>query len=64
MGSVSGGPSELAAQRAAIFPSVPIAFMTGVPPKRRAALGVTHGRVIEKPFELETLLESVAEMLK
>ena len=37
--------------------------MTGVPPKRRAALGVTHDRVIEKPFELETLLASVAEML-
>jgi two-component system OmpR family response regulator len=63
MVSGSAGPAQLADQLAAIFPSVPIAFMTGVPPKRRAALGVTHGRVIEKPFELETLLASVAEML-
>jgi DNA-binding NtrC family response regulator len=63
MVSGSAGPAQLADQLAAIFPSVPIAFMTGVPPKRRAALGVTHGRVIEKPFELETLLKEVAQML-
>ena len=37
--------------------------MTGVPPRRRAALGVTHDRVIEKPFELETLLDAVNAML-
>ncbi len=63
MVSGSAGPALLAAQLAAIFPSTPITFMTGVPPKRRAALGVTHDRVIEKPFELEALLESVAAML-
>ena len=37
--------------------------MTGVPPRRRAALGVTHDRVIEKPFELETLIDTVNGML-
>jgi len=34
-----------------------------VPPRRRAALGVSHARVIEKPFELETLLDTVRGML-
>jgi DNA-binding response OmpR family regulator len=63
MVSGSAGPALLAAQLAALFPSAPITLMTGVPPKRRAALGVTHDRVIEKPFELETLLESVVAML-
>ena len=29
--------------------------MTGVPPRRRAALGVTHDAIVEKPFELEAL---------
>jgi hypothetical protein len=37
--------------------------MTGVPPKRRAAMGVAHDRVLEKPFELEALLDAVATML-
>jgi hypothetical protein len=37
--------------------------MTGVPPKRRAHLGVTHGRILEKPFELENLLQAVSAML-
>ena len=41
----------------------PVALMTGVPPHRRAALGVTHDRVVEKPFELETLLDTVRRML-
>ena len=63
MVSGSAGPAQLAAQLAAIFPEVPITLMTGVPSKRRAALGVCHDRVIEKPFELEALLDSVAAML-
>jgi DNA-binding NtrC family response regulator len=63
MVSGSAGPSLLAAQLADLFPSAPLTLMTGVPPKRRAALGVTHARVIEKPFELETLLDSVVAML-
>jgi DNA-binding response OmpR family regulator len=63
MVSGSAGPALLAGQLGLLFPSAPITLMTGVPPKRRLALGVTHDRVIEKPFELETLLESVAAML-
>jgi DNA-binding NtrC family response regulator len=59
----SAGPSELLAELAAIFPNIPTALMTGVPPRRRAALGVVHDRIIEKPFELETLLEVVGAML-
>lgn len=59
----SPGPERLAAELAEIFPGAPVAIITGVPPRRRAALGVTHGRVIEKPFELETLLETVDAML-
>jgi hypothetical protein len=47
----------------AIFPTVPVTLMTGVPPRRRAALGVIHDHIIEKPFELEALLDSVARML-
>ena len=60
----SAGPDRLASQLAKLFPRVPVTLMTGVPPKRRAALGVTHDRVIEKPFELETLLQSVSAMLR
>jgi hypothetical protein len=37
--------------------------MTGVPRNRRAALGVTHARILEKPFELEMLIELVRTML-
>jgi DNA-binding response OmpR family regulator len=59
----SSGPDRLPAQLAAMFPGVPVAIMTGVPPRRRAALGVMHDRVIEKPFEIETLLEEVKSML-
>jgi FixJ family two-component response regulator len=59
----SAGPERLADELAALFPRVPLTLMTGVPPKRRAALGVTHDRIIEKPFELEALLESVQSML-
>jgi DNA-binding response OmpR family regulator len=60
----SAGPELLAAQLARLFPLVPLTLMTGVPPKRRAALGVTHDRIIEKPFELEALLRSVKSMLE
>jgi DNA-binding NtrC family response regulator len=59
----SPGPDRLADELAGIFPGAPLALITGVPPRRRAALGVTHARVIEKPFELETLLEMVGGML-
>jgi hypothetical protein len=47
----------------AIFPLVPVTLMTGVPPKRRAAMGVAHDHIIEKPFELEELLGSIARMV-
>jgi DNA-binding NtrC family response regulator len=63
MVSGSAGPDRLPAELEAIFPGAPLALMTGVPPRRRAALGVAHARVIEKPFELETLLEAVNGML-
>jgi DNA-binding response OmpR family regulator len=59
----SSGPHRLPAQLAAMFPSVPVTIMTGVPPRRRAALGVTHDRVLEKPFEIEALLAEVHGML-
>jgi DNA-binding NtrC family response regulator len=57
-------PARLAAEIDTIFPGVPVTLMTGVPPKRRAHLGVTHDRILEKPFELEALLEAVADMLR
>jgi DNA-binding NtrC family response regulator len=56
-------PARLAEEIAAIFPGAPVTLMTGVPPKRRAHLGVTHDRILEKPFELEGLLEAVRSML-
>ena len=59
----SSGPDRLVAELAGLFPDIPVALLTGVPPRRRAALGVSHGRVIEKPFELETLLDTVRGML-
>jgi hypothetical protein len=59
----SPGPAQLPSELGGIFPSTPLALMTGVPPRRRAALGVTHARVIEKPFELETLIDTVNGML-
>jgi DNA-binding NtrC family response regulator len=59
----SAGPDKLASELTALFPGVPFTLMTGVPPKRRALLGVVHDRLIEKPFELETLLEAVQSML-
>ena len=40
----SPGPAQLPSELGGIFPSTPLALMTGVPPRRRAALGVTHDR--------------------
>jgi DNA-binding NtrC family response regulator len=59
----STGPDRLPADLAAMFPGIPLALMTGVPRNRRAALGVTHDRILEKPFELETLVDMVSAML-
>ena len=59
----SSGPDKLPAELATLFPGVPIALMTGVPPRRRAALGVTHEPIVEKPFEIETLLATITAML-
>ncbi|HEX3694022.1 MAG TPA: response regulator [Polyangia bacterium] len=59
----SAGPQQLLKELEAIFPSVPVTLMTGVPPKRRAAMGVTHDHIIEKPFELEALLAAIARMV-
>jgi len=59
----SPGPAQLPAELAAIFHGAPLALMTGVPPRRRAALGVTHERIVEKPFELEALIATVHSML-
>jgi DNA-binding NtrC family response regulator len=56
-------PARLASEIGLIFPGVPLTLMTGVPPKRRAFLGVTHDRILEKPFELEALLDAVRSML-
>ena len=55
-------PSLLMKALEDVFPGVPLALMTGVPPNRRAQLGVTHDRVLEKPFELSALLQTVADM--
>jgi DNA-binding NtrC family response regulator len=59
----SAGPHHLLKELEAMFPSVPVTLMTGVPPKRRAAMGVTHDHIIEKPFELESLLAAIARMV-
>jgi DNA-binding NtrC family response regulator len=60
----SAGPEQLPAQLHALFPKVPLTLMTGVPPKRRAAMGVEHDHILEKPFELEALLAAVGTMLR
>lgn len=57
-------PAKLAEEIDGLFPGVPLTLMTGVPPKRRAHLGVTHDRILEKPFELEALLQAVESMLR
>ena len=59
----SAGPAQLPAELGKIFDGAPLALMTGVPPRRRAALGVTHQRVVEKPFELEALIAVVHSMI-
>jgi DNA-binding NtrC family response regulator len=59
----SAGPAQLPSELADIFKGAPLALMTGVPPRRRAALGVTHERIIEKPFELEALIATVHSMI-
>ena len=57
------GPAQLTAELAEIFQGAPLALMTGVPPRRRAALGVIHERIIEKPFELEALIATIHSMI-
>jgi DNA-binding NtrC family response regulator len=59
----SAGPAQLPAEVAEIFQGAPLTLMTGVPPRRRAALGVTHERILEKPFELEALIAAVSHMV-
>ena len=59
----SAGPASLAGEIEAMFPGVPLALMTGVPSQRREVMGVTHARVVEKPFELEELLGAVRAMV-
>ena len=58
-----GDPARLANEIGALFPGVPLTLMTGVPPNRRAQLGVAHDRVLEKPFELASLLGAVEAMV-
>jgi DNA-binding response OmpR family regulator len=60
----SAGPEHLREEVQAIFPGVPLTLMTGVPPKRRASLGVDDDRILEKPFELEALLAVVRAMVE
>jgi DNA-binding NtrC family response regulator len=57
-------PSALIPSLTAAFPDVPVALMTGVPAQRRALLGVTHDRIIDKPFDLEALLATVAALIE
>ena len=59
----SAGPAQLPAELADIFKGAPLALMTGVPPRRRATLGVTHDRILEKPFELEDLIATIHSMI-
>jgi len=59
----SAGPEHLRAEVAALFPGVPLTLMTGVPPKRRAIMGVDDDHILEKPFELEALLDAVRAMI-
>jgi len=60
----SAGPEHLRGEIQAIFPGVPLTLMTGVPPKRRALLGVDDDHILEKPFELEALLAVVRAMVE
>ncbi|HVU49603.1 MAG TPA: response regulator [Polyangia bacterium] len=60
----SAGPEHLRGEIQALFPGVPLTLMTGVPPKRRALLGVDDDQILEKPFELEALLSVVRAMVE
>jgi DNA-binding response OmpR family regulator len=60
----SAGPEHLRREIQGLFPGVPLTLMTGVPPKRRALLGVEDDHILEKPFELEALLAAVRAMLE
>jgi DNA-binding response OmpR family regulator len=60
----SAGPEHLRGEIQALFPGVPLTLMTGVPPKRRALLGVDDDKILEKPFELEALLAVVRAMVE
>jgi DNA-binding response OmpR family regulator len=59
----SAGPGRLRHEIQGLFPGVPLTLMTGVPPKRRALLGVEDDQILEKPFELEALLAAVSAMV-
>jgi DNA-binding response OmpR family regulator len=59
----SSGPEHLRDEIETMFPGVPLTLMTGVPPKRRALLGVDDDHILEKPFELEALLAAVRAMV-
>jgi DNA-binding NtrC family response regulator len=59
----SSGPARLSTELAALFPGVPLALMTGVPRNRRATMGVAHDRILEKPFEIDALVDLVRGML-
>jgi DNA-binding response OmpR family regulator len=60
----SAGPGQLRGEMQGLFPGVPLTLMTGVPPKRRALLGVDDDSILEKPFELEALLAAVRAMVE
>jgi DNA-binding response OmpR family regulator len=60
----SAGPEHLRGEIQALFPGVPLTLMTGVPPKRRALMGVDEDHILEKPFELEALLAVVRAMVE
>jgi DNA-binding response OmpR family regulator len=59
----SAGPEHLRGEIQGLFPGVPLTLMTGVPPKRRALLGVDDDQILEKPFELEALVAIVRAMV-
>jgi DNA-binding NtrC family response regulator len=60
----SRSPATIVEDLASLFPGIPVALMTGVPAKRRENFGVAHDLIIEKPFDLEVLLETITTMLK
>ncbi len=60
----SAGPGHLRGEIQGLFPGVPLTLMTGVPPKRRALLGVHDDQILEKPFELEALIAIVRAMVE